>query len=60
MCHIRGYMKESSLDLINLEPKDIPPECEVIVYGRAPIDENSVIKVDEGKVRVNYSIFATL
>ncbi|CAH1735939.1 unnamed protein product [Aphis gossypii] len=47
MCHIKGNMQASSPDLVNLEPKDIPPECEVIVYGRARIDENSVLKVDE-------------
>jgi len=50
MCYIKGNLMESSTDLANLEAKNIPCECEVIMYSRFSINEESIINIDEGKL----------
>ncbi|XP_060873488.1 uncharacterized protein LOC132947255 [Metopolophium dirhodum] len=47
MCYYKGNMMDSSTELINLDPKEIPCECEVIIYSRFTINKLSVIDVDK-------------
>lgn len=47
MCSFMGKTKATSSEFAELEPKDIPCECEVIIYSRFSIDKLSVINVDE-------------
>lgn len=42
-------MNDLDSTLIKLDPKEIPSECEFIIYSLFSIDEVSVIDVDEGK-----------
>jgi len=50
MCYFQGNSMDSSSGLVNLEPKNIPCECEVIIYSRFSIDQTSKINVDYGKL----------
>ncbi|KAE9521531.1 hypothetical protein AGLY_018057 [Aphis glycines] len=48
MCVFEGVgYNDCDKDLIKLDPKDIPCECELIAYGSFSIDDSSVIDVDE-------------
>lgn len=49
MCFFKGDTNNCDNELIKLDPKDIPCECKLIIYGSFSIDESSVIDVDEGK-----------
>lgn len=51
MCYYSGNMGESNTELINLEPKNIPCECEVIIYGRFSINSVSKLDVDTGHLK---------
>ncbi|XP_060852996.1 uncharacterized protein LOC132930904 [Rhopalosiphum padi] len=51
MCYIKGNLMESSTDLANLEAKNIPCECEVIMYSRFSINEFSIINIDEALLK---------
>lgn len=61
MCFFKGNMKATDSELVDLEPKDIPCECEVIIYSRFSIDKLSVINVDEGKfIFIKYELTCIL
>ncbi|XP_025192688.1 uncharacterized protein LOC112592753 [Melanaphis sacchari] len=47
MCYFKGHMDESDITLLDLDPKKIPSECEVIIYTRFQINELSRLDVDE-------------
>ncbi|XP_003246661.1 uncharacterized protein LOC100574284 isoform X1 [Acyrthosiphon pisum] len=47
MCYYKGNMMDSSTELISLDPKEIPCECEIIIYSRFSINQLSVIDVDK-------------
>ncbi|XP_025194922.1 uncharacterized protein LOC112594380 [Melanaphis sacchari] len=47
MCYFKGHMDEIDITLIDLDPKKLPSECEVIIYSRFKINELSIIDVDE-------------
>ncbi|CAI6363098.1 unnamed protein product [Macrosiphum euphorbiae] len=47
MCYFQGNMMDSSTELISLDPKEIPCECEIIIYSRFSINKLSVIDVDK-------------
>lgn len=50
MCYFQGNMMDSSTELISLDPKEIPCECEIIIYSRFSINKLSVIDVDKSKL----------
>lgn len=47
ICFFKGDLNNCDKNLIKLDPKDIPSECELIMYGSFSINELSVIDVDE-------------
>jgi len=49
MCRLMGNLDEFNSELVNLQPKDIPRECDMIIYSRFSVNRLSVINVDEGK-----------
>lgn len=58
MCVFEGVgYNDCDKDLIKLDPKDIPCECELIAYGSFSIDDSSVIDVDESKYIFLFHIF---
>lgn len=46
MCYYEGNMMESSTELVDVEPKEIPCECEILIYSRFSIDIMSNVDVD--------------
>lgn len=50
MCNLKRNLNDSSTDLVNLEPNEIPSESEVIIYSRITMKRYSTINVDEGKI----------
>ncbi|XP_025192689.1 uncharacterized protein LOC112592754 [Melanaphis sacchari] len=47
MCYFKGHMEEYDITLLDLDPKKLPSECEVIIYTRFQITELSRLDVDE-------------
>ncbi|KAL4090889.1 hypothetical protein QTP88_025648 [Uroleucon formosanum] len=46
MCYYNGHMSKLNSEIVDLDPKDIPCECELLIYTRFSINAISKVDVD--------------